>query len=317
VKLLVTGGCGFVGSNLTHALANLGHEVVVLDDLSTGLKSNLKGLNVEIIEDSILNVDKYRNDFKDLDAIFHLGARGSVPRSIKNPILTHEVNATATLRILELARLSGTHVIFSSSSSVYGRNGDLPKNEKMWLSPITPYAASKLAGEGYVQAYAGSYEVPVTLFRFFNIFGPRQRPDHDYAAVIPKWIWSAMNNETIQVFGDGEQTRDFTYVDTVLNTLIKTVEEKIVSADPINLAFGNRISLNQVIALLKGHFPNLQVNFQGIRSGDVQHSQNDPKLINQLFSNIEITGFEDALNRTVEWLQQNHTQIVGGPKVVD
>jgi UDP-glucose 4-epimerase len=126
-----------------------------------------------------------------------------------------------------------------------------------------------------------------------------------------------MNNETIHVFGDGEQTRDFTYVDTVLNTLIKTVEEKIVSADPINLAFGNRISLNQVITLLKGHFPNLQVNFQGIRSGDVQHSQNDPELINQFFSNIEITGFEDALNRTVEWLKQNHTQIVGGPKVVD
>ena len=252
-----------------------------------------------------------------VDAIVHLGARGSVPRSLKNPIATHDVNATGTLNVLEAARSNGAHVIFSSSSSVYGRNGQLPKDESMWLSPLTPYAASKLAAEGYVQAYGAAYDVPVTLLRFFNVFGPKQRPDHEYAAVLPKWIWKGMNNEAIDVYGDGSQTRDFTYVRTVLDVIEDAINRGVRTEGAVNLAYGNRISLLTTIDLLKAHFPELKVNFQGDRPGDVKNSQNDPILLNKLFPGIKPTEFEVALNETVNWLKEFGQSVANGPATVD
>ena len=198
-KIAVTGGAGFIGSNLTKALSSEGYDVVLIDDLSTGLISNIDQEKTNFHHISITDSKALKNALKDCKTIFHLAARGSVPRSIKNPIATHDVNATGTLNVLEVARESGAHVVFSSSSSVYGRNMQLPKDESMWLGPMTPYAASKLAGEGYVQSYASAYNVPTTLLRFFNVFGPRQRPDHEYAAVLPKWIWLAMQGNPIDV----------------------------------------------------------------------------------------------------------------------
>ena len=316
-KIAVTGGAGFIGSNLVERLLSKGHEVTVVDDLSTGLKSNLDLNKITFHELSLTDRDGLAKALNGVDAIVHLGARGSVPRSLKNPIATHDVNATGTLNVLEAARTNGAQVIFSSSSSVYGRNGQLPKDESMWLSPLTPYAASKLAAEGYVQAYGAAYEVPVTLLRFFNVFGPKQRPDHEYAAVLPKWIWKAMNNEAIDVYGDGSQTRDFTYVRTVLDVIEDAINRGVRTEGAVNLAYGNRISLLTTIELLRGHFPDLKVNFLGDRPGDVKNSQNDPVLLKKLFPSVVPTEFEIALNETVNWLKEFGQSVANGPATVD
>ena len=316
-KVAVTGGAGFIGSNLTHRLISKGHDVVVIDDLSTGLISNVDQEKSTFHQVSITDHRALHTALKDCQTIFHLAARGSVPRSIKNPVATHDVNATGTLNVLEAARESGAHVIFSSSSSVYGRNMQLPKDESMWLGPMTPYAASKLAAEGYVQAYASAYKVPTTLLRFFNVFGPRQRPDHEYAAVLPKWIWLAMQGQPIDVYGDGTASRDFTYVDTVLDIAMTAMQEKVITEGAMNLAYGNRIFLNDTIEMLRKHFPDLQVNYKPERLGDVKESQNAPELLKKLFPKVQPKEFETALSETVDWLKEFGQSVANGPATTD
>ena len=316
-KVAVTGGAGFIGSNLTRRLLSEGYEVTVVDDLSTGLLSNVDQETTTFHQVSITDSHALKIALKDCQTIFHLAARGSVPRSIKNPVATHDVNATGTLNLLEVARATGAHVIFSSSSSVYGRNMQLPKDESMWLGPMTPYAASKLSAEGYVQAYASAYNVPTTLMRFFNVFGPRQRPDHEYAAVLPKWIWLAMQGQPIDVYGDGTASRDFTYVETVLDIAMTAMKEKVTTEGAVNLAYGNRISLNDTIEMLKKHFPNLKVNYKENRLGDVKESQNAPGLLKSLFPGVIPKPFEAALAETVDWLKEFGQSVANGPKTVD
>ena len=316
-KVAVTGGAGFIGSNLTRRLLSQGYEVNVVDDLSTGLLSNVDQEKTIFHQISITDSKALKEALKGCETIFHFAARGSVPRSIKNPIATHEVNATGTLNVLEAARESGAHVVFSSSSSVYGRNTQLPKDESMWLGPMTPYAASKLAGESYVQAYASAYNVPTTLLRFFNVFGPRQRPDHEYAAVLPKWIWLAMQGKAIEVYGDGTASRDFTYVETVLDIAMTSMKEKVITEGAMNLAYGNRIFLNDSIEMLRKHFPDLQVNYRENRLGDVKESQNAPGLLKSLFPAINPKTFEEALAETVMWLKEFGQSVANGPKTVD
>jgi UDP-glucose 4-epimerase len=316
-KVAITGGAGFIGSNLAASLIAKGYKVTIIDDLSTGLIANIDRKNSDFKELSITDASKLKKALKGAETIFHLGARGSVPRSIKNPVATHEVNATGTLNVLEAARESGAHVIFSSSSSVYGRNMQLPKEEKMWLGPMTPYAASKLSAEGYVEAYGTSYEIPVTLLRFFNVFGPRQRPDHEYAAVIPKWIWLAMQGKPVDLYGDGTQSRDFTYVKTVVDIAISAMEDKVTTQGAVNLAYGNRIFLSEVVDLLRSEFPKLEVNSLPIRAGDVKESQNSPELVKSLFPNVTPYQFKDALKETIDWLRAEGSTIANGPKVSD
>jgi UDP-glucose 4-epimerase len=316
-KVAVTGGAGFIGSNLTRRLISEGYEVVVIDDLSTGLLSNVDQSKCTFHYVSITDPEPLRDALTGCETIFHLAARGSVPRSIKNPVATHDVNATGTLNILETARLTGAHVVFSSSSSVYGRNTKLPKDESMWLGPLTPYAASKLAAEGYVQAYASAYQVPTTLLRFFNVFGPSQRPDHEYAAVLPKWIWLAMQGKPIDVYGDGGASRDFTYVDTVLDIAMTAMKERVLTKGAMNLAYGNRIYLNDTIELLRKHFPDLQVNYKAERLGDVKESQNAPDLLKQLFPMVQPKDFESALTETIDWLKEFGQSVANGPATSD
>jgi len=316
-KVAVTGGAGFIGSNLTRRLLSEGYEVTVVDDLSTGLLSNVDQKTTTFHEISITDPHALKIALMDCQTIFHLAARGSVPRSIKNPVATHDVNATGTLNVLEVARATGAHVIFSSSSSVYGRNMQLPKDESMWLGPMTPYAASKLSAEGYVQAYASAYNVPTTLLRFFNVFGPRQRPDHEYAAVLPKWIWLAMHGQPIDVYGDGTASRDFTYVETVLDIAMTAMKEKVTTEGAMNLAYGNRIFLNDAIEMLKKHFPDLKVNYKENRLGDVKESQNAPGLLKSLFPGVIPKPFEAALAETVDWLKEFGQSVANGPKTVD
>ena len=314
---MITGGAGFIGSNLAAMLIDKGHDVTIIDDLSTGLLANVDRKNCKFIELSITDAPQLKKAVKGAETIFHFGARGSVPRSIKNPVATNEVNATGTLNVLEAARESGSHVIFSSSSSVYGRNMQLPKEEKMWLGPITPYAASKLSAESYVEAYGSSYELPVTILRFFNVFGPRQRPDHEYAAVIPKWIWLAMQGKPLDLYGDGTQSRDFTYVKTVVDIAVSAMENKITTEGAVNLAYGNRISLTQVIDTLSEEFPELKVNYLPIRKGDVKESQNSPELLKSLFPKVQPYPFKDALKETITWLRDEGLTVANGPTVSD
>jgi len=310
-RIAVTGGAGFVGTNLVRRLLSEGLEVVVIDDFSTGLKANLSGLDCQIEEISFVDEVSLDRSTNGCEWIFHLGARGSVPRSIKNPQATFEVNTRGTLNVLNAARKHGSRVVFSSSSSVYGRNLELPKREESWMAPLTPYAASKLSGEALVQSYPESFEIPAVTFRFFNIFGPWQRPDHDYAAVIPKWIWKALRKEEIEVFGDGNQSRDFTYVDTVIEVLMTTLKREFSYPTPVNLAFGNNINLNQLINQLRVLYPNLQVKYSDIRKGDVRDSQNNPELIQRLFPEIKPVGFQEGIRQTNEWLVNFGGQVAG------
>ncbi len=302
MKVLITGGAGFVGTNLTIELLKIGHDVKIIDDLSTGLEQNVPK-DAELIKASILDLEKLHKASKNSDVIVHLGARGSVPRSIKDPVATHNVNSTGTLNVLEAARANESHYIFSSSSSVYGSNKALPKNENMVLRPLTPYAASKMSGEALSLSYSNSFALSVSAFRFFNIFGPWQRPDHEYAAVIPKWISKCLAGDEIEIFGDGEQTRDFTYVTTVVQVIVNCISNKVLHPEPVNLAYGNNISLNQVVGLLKNTFPTLKVKYLTPRNGDVLHSENDPRLLKTLYPDITVDKFENSLQKTIDWFK--------------
>ena len=301
-KVAVTGGAGFIGSNLVRRFIDSGHQVTVIDDLSTGLTSNLVDLNVDFKEISIVDSKAVSAAVKGMDVVVHLAARGSVPRSVLDPMATHSVNTLGTLNVLEACRENDSHLIFSSSSSVYGSNGALPKNEEMWLQPLSPYAASKLGAEGFVSAYSSTYGLKTTLLRFFNVFGPWQRPDHEYAAVIPKWIWKALNGQIIELHGDGTQTRDFTYVKTVCDVIESAINNKVYGPEVINLAYGNNISLNEVISKLRNIFPNIEVINSPTRIGDVKNSQNLPNRLKSKFPDVVPIAFDTAFNETINWL---------------
>lgn len=305
----ITGGAGFIGSNLSRLLLNEGHEVVILDDFSTGLISNLKGLDVDIIDGSLLDNRQVENFVASSDFIFHLAARGSVPRSLEDPLATFEVNTQGTLNVLEAVRKKRISLVFTSSSSVYGDNMDLPKRENQRISPITPYAASKASAESFVYAYAKSYGLNLVNVRFFNVYGPFQRPDHVYAAVIPKWIWAALNNQELIVHGDGEATRDFTYVDSVTTALHKIALQSDLCTSPLNLAFGHPVSLNSLLTTLKTYFPNLQVRFENQRHGDLRASANDPAQLHAHFPDLTETTFEVGLENTIDWLKTKYNLI--------
>ena len=310
-NVTITGGAGFVGTNLTIALLSSGYNVKVIDDFSTGLSSNLDYLDCEVSKVSIVEANKLESALKGTEYIFHLAARGSVPRSIKNPQATFEVNSVGTFNVLEYARKNDCPIVFSSSSSVYGRNLELPKHEKSWVAPLTPYAASKLSGEALVQSYSSSFGFPATVFRFFNVFGPWQRPDHDYAAVVPKWLWKAMQNEVIEVYGDGGHSRDLTYIDSVTDVLKATLENEFSFSIPINLAFGNRITLNDLLGEIKNLYPDLRVEYLAEREGDVRDSQNNPTLLKDLFEKVTPVSFKDGLRRTNDWLLSHGKKVTG------
>ncbi len=304
MKIVVTGGAGFIGSNLCHRLCDTtDHEVVVVDDLSTGFPANIHGLSIVFHEGSMLDPDLLDVACEGADAIVHLGARGSVPKSVVDPVQSHERNATGTIQVLEAARRAGNvHVIAASSSSVYGANPELPKHEWMATQPISPYAASKLATEWYTLAYGHSYGLPALAFRFFNVYGPRQPEAHAYAAVMPAFIASALRGEAIPVHGDGEQSRDFTYVDTVNSVIIDAVERKVSHGIPVNLAYGSQISLLETIARLETIFGHaLARHHSEPRASDVRHTRADPSLLLELFPDIEPIGFDEGLLATVEW----------------
>lgn len=305
MKILVTGGAGFIGSNLVKQLQKDGvSDVAVIDDFSTGFRENLHGLDVELFEGSILDRDLLGRAARDADAIVHLAARPSVPRSIQDPLASHHANATGTLHVLEAARESGAHVTLASSSSVYGANPTLPKSEQLRLMPISPYAVSKLATESYALAYKAVYGLEVLPFRFFNVYGPGQAAGHAYAAVVPAFLDAALNDRALPIHGDGQQTRDFTFVETVTETLSIAARERVNPGDAVNLAFGTRSSLLDVVAIMEDILDNpLERDHLEPRAGDVRDSQADNHALQSLFPTVKPVELREGITKTIDWFR--------------
>lgn len=307
MQVLVTGGAGFIGANLVRELlATEGITgVAALDDLSSGYASNLEGVDVTFRVGSILEPADLDDLVADADAVVHLAAVPSVPRSVDDPVTSHHANATGTLSVLQAARRGGMpQVIVASSSSVYGANPSLPKHEELRTQPLSPYAVSKLATETYALAFGHCYDLPTLAFRFFNVFGPLQAAGHAYAAAIPTWIDAALRGRPIPINGDGLQTRDFTYVGSVSAVITQAVLRRAVSDEPINLAFGTRRTLLDTVASIGAALDmELTCAHGPDRAGDVPHSQADGSRLAALVPGFEPVDFELGLRETVAWFR--------------
>lgn len=305
VRLLITGGAGFIGSNLARLALEANHEVTVIDDLSTGYSDNLDGVDVRFVQTSILDLETTIGALKGVDSIVHLAALGSVPRSIKDPMATHAANATGTLAVLEAARTAGVgHLLAASSSSVYGMNPALPKGEREWVRPVSPYAVSKLSTEQYSLAYQQSFGFSSVAFRFFNVYGPRQRAGHAYAAVIPTFVEALLRREVLGVNGDGSHSRDFTYVGTVCRVLLDASERRLSHPEPVNLAFGTNTTLLQLVSEIESAAGiSAEVSFCEPRPGDVKHSQAENTTLRSLFPSVLPVSLKQGLAETVSWFK--------------
>jgi len=307
MKVLVTGGAGFIGANLVRRLETLTliTDVIVVDDLTFGCRENLAGTNATLIEGSILDEGVLEQAITGVSTVVHLAARSSVPRSIDEPMAALDNNATGTARVLEAARQTGdTQVIVASSSSVYGSSKVLPKHEGLATRPISPYAASKLAAEAYALAWGHCYDIPVLALRFFNVFGPLQSPTHSYAAVIPTFLAAACQSQPLPIYGDGNQARDFTFVESVVDVLCEAITERISYPEPVNLAFGSQITLLEVVSELETIFARkLPVDHQPARPGDIYRSQADSSLLMELFPRLTPTDLVTGLKATAEWFE--------------
>ncbi|MEV2241598.1 NAD-dependent epimerase/dehydratase family protein [Micromonospora sp. NPDC049891] len=306
MRILITGGAGFIGSNLASAalVEPAVKEVTVLDDLSVGLRANLDGLDVNFVEGSILDPSALDAAMAGREAVVHLAALPSVPRSLQDPVASHHANATGTLMVLEAARRHDVgHVLVASSSSVYGMNPVLPKAELTWTRPMSPYAASKLATEAYALAHQASFGLPTLAMRFFNVFGPGQRHDHAYAAVIPRFVHAALRGEPVVLHGDGTQSRDFTYVGSVCQVILDALRRRVHHPHPVNLAFGVRASLLEVVDELSDLLGRpIACEYAPPRVGDVPHSLADNSSLRKLFPDVAPVARIDGLRATVEWM---------------
>jgi UDP-glucose 4-epimerase len=306
MHVLVTGGAGFIGATLVRVLTRREAvtQITVLDDLSTGFRENLSGVEgVRFVEGSILDRDALDGAAESASAIVHLAALPSVPRSIADPLATHHANATGTVEVLEAARRAGgAHVVVASSSSVYGANPALPKHEELMAAPLSPYGVSKLAAESYALAYRACFGLPALVFRFFNVFGPLQPAGHAYAAAIPTFVAAALAGLPITVHGDGLQSRDFTYVGSVAEVLADAVVRRLDHPGPVNLAFGTRRTLLEVVTAIEQVLGRpLTVEHHEPRQGDVRHSQSDQRRFRQLFPDVRPVDFSVALRETIDW----------------
>lgn len=320
MKVVVTGGAGFIGANLCRELA--AHPgvtgVLAVDDLSTGAAANLVDTGVPLVRTDIRDRSAIEDVIDGCDAVVHLAARPSVPRSLVDPVATHTVNAGGTVNVLEACRRRSIHVVAASSSSVYGATAVSPKHEDLPTRPLSPYGASKLAAEAYVLAYGTSYDLPVLPLRFFNVYGPLQSAGHAYAAVVPAFIDAALRGEPLRIHGDGRQTRDFTYVGTVVRVLIDAVVRRVTSLTPVNLAFGTRTSVRELadrVAAAAG--VSVDIRREPPRASDVRHSQAAADLLRRLFPEVVAVPLDVGLKETVDWFRRGRRQFITRGEVPD
>ena len=307
-RIVVTGGAGFIGSNLVRFLLQLQNHVVVIDDLSTGRKENISDLidedTIEFVKGSITDLNLLQETFKNIEYVFHQAALPSVPRSMKDPLTTNQVNINGTLNVLIAAKNTGVQkVMYASSSSVYGDTPTLPKKESMTPNPLSPYAVSKLTGEYYCQVFSNAFHLPTVALRYFNVYGPRQDPLGEYAAVIPKFITSVMNGQSPIIYGDGNQTRDFTFIDDVIQANILAAESKTTGV--FNAAGGRPISINELAATVMNIFgTKLKILYKDSRPGDIKHSHADGSKAEVEFGFKPEYDIEKGLKETIEWYQR-------------
>ena len=306
-NIVVTGGAGFIGSNLVKFLVNDNH-VIVIDDLSTGYIHNIQNLisskKITYINGSITNLELLQAAFKDVDYVFHQAAIPSVPRSIKDPLKSTTVNALGTLNVLVAARDNHVKkVIYASSSSVYGDTPTLPKQEDMIPNPLSPYAVSKLTAEYFCGVFTRIYGLQTIALRYFNVYGPWQDPTSEYAAVVPKFITSVLNGKSPVIYGDGQQTRDFTFVNDVISANVLAAES--TSTGVFNIAGGKRISINELAGLIiKTCKKDVQSEYRDKRDGDILHSLADVTRAEKGFNFISRFSITDGIEETIKWYQQ-------------
>jgi UDP-glucose 4-epimerase len=304
MKYIVTGGAGFIGSHIAEALAR-DHDVTVLDDLSSGNTRNIRQLvedkEIEFVRGSVTDLRLLHDIFDSADGIFHQAAIASVPRSVRNPAATNEANITGTLNVAIAARDSGAKkIVYASSSSVYGETPTLPKREEMPPDPLSPYAVSKLSGELYLKVFSDLYGLPAVSLRYFNVFGPRQDPDSEYAAVIPKFITRVLGNRPPIIYGDGGQTRDFTYVKDVVQANVKAMESRANGV--FNVAYGQRITLNQLAELIMEIAGNrIDPIYDAPRPGDIRDSLADIGRARTAFGYDPEFTVRTGLEETILW----------------
>jgi len=309
-KVLVTGGAGFIGSNLTEELLRRGHFVRVLDDFSTGKRENLifdeKYPSLKVIEGDIRDLDTCQKAVEGMEYVFHQGALPSVQRSVEDPETSNAVNVGGTLNILLAARGKGVkRVIYASSSSVYGDTPTLPKHEEMPTNPLSPYALQKYVGELYCRLFYQLYGLETISLRYFNIFGPKQDPNSLYSAVIPKFIDALVQDRPPVIFGDGEQSRDFTYIENVVQANLLAMSAEHLHGEAINIACGKRISLNQLLNVLKEILGSkIFPLYQEPRKGDVKHSLADIRKGKEIVGYEPTVGVEIGLKKTAEFFSK-------------
>ncbi len=304
---LVTGGAGFIGSNVAEALVRRGERVRIFDDFSSGKRENLKSFagDVEVIEGDLRDLAAVRRAVDGVTGIYHQAALRSVPRSVDNPLATNDVNITGTLQLLMAARDAGVkRIVAASSSSVYGANEELPKRENQELLPVSPYAASKLAGEHYCRIFTRLYNLETVSLRYFNVFGPRQDPDSQYAAVVPLFIQAGLDGVPLTVHGDGMQSRDFTYIDNVVQANLRAMEAPAAAGEAFNIACGSRYTLMDIVHAIErelGHA--LTCKHTPPRAGDVRHTLADIAKAERLLGFKPTIDFDEGMARTVAYIK--------------
>ena len=310
-RYLVTGGAGFIGSNLVRYLLDAGHEVTVLDNFATGKPENLAEIRdrIELIEGDIRDRGAVDRAVSGCGAVFHEAALGSVPRSVEDPETSHDVNVNGTITVLESARAAGVkRIVFAASSSAYGDQKHSPKHEEMVPAPISPYAAGKVACEAYMRGYAAVYGLETLSLRYFNVFGPYQDPSGPYAAVIPIFVSRLLAGDRPVVFGDGEQSRDFCYIENVCeaNWLAANAPAEVCDGRAINIACSRRITLNEILDLLRDLLgSDLQAEYTEPRAGDVKHSLADISLAKETIGYEPKIFFEEGLRKAIDWYKAN------------
>ena len=307
-KYLVTGGAGFIGSHLVESLIAQGKDVRVLDNFLTGKRENLADFKdgIHLMEGDIRDLETCRKAVDGVEFVLHQAALPSVPRSIENPVLTNDINVGGTLNMLVASREAGVkRVVFASSSSVYGDDPHLPKKEGAEGSPLSPYAVSKLVGEKYMRIFSEIYGLKTLSLRYFNIFGPRQDPRSQYAAVIPNFITRIDEGESPRIFGDGEQSRDFTYVANVVRANMLAIEAEEISGEVLNIACGDRITVNTLFEKIRDYFQkDIQAVHDEPRPGDVRHSFADITKAMDMIQYEPAVTFDDGLKETIKWYRK-------------